>query len=128
MKRQLTLVLLLAALIGGCKAPQLDQSGPYKGNVGLYVQDDAITSVNRGLVEFLKWEQLNRPLLPAKVSRYADYVRTNRFEWNQKAIRCRDAYALAPSDEKAAAFKAALLELNQALTETAILMAQPKAK
>lgn len=131
--RNLRVLLLLAAITGysvftGCANRTLAPDGPYKGNMGLYVQDDAIVSVNRGLRSFLQWELQNRPLVATNVSQFADNIRTNLFEWNQKAIRLRDAYAASPSGPGATKFRAAMGELQQALVEATLIMARTPPK
>jgi hypothetical protein len=120
------LAVALAFTSTGCGKRTLAPDGAYKGNMGLYVQDDAISTANSGLHQFLTWEYQNRLLVPVEVSQFADKVRNNRFQWNQTALRLRDAYALSPTDANQSAFKAALNELQQALIEATVIMAKQK--
>jgi hypothetical protein len=125
----LPLLLVCCSLFAGCSQTlqnTADKPSPYKGDQVLYAQDVSIIGTSDSLKDFLSWELRWRGIVPKDITAFADKVRSNLATWNGSAIRLRDAYAANPTTENEAGYRAALAELRQALTESAIYLTRYK--
>lgn len=113
------------SLTTGC-AHKLEP-GVYQGDKFLYESENAINTFHEIVREFLIWEMGARTVLPAEVSRAADFIRLNEKKWLNTAHAAHDAYVQTPGDPNAK--QRLMLSLNllkTALREAAAYMAASK--
>lgn len=119
----LVILMMLAILLpsAGCKTT-LAPEGVYQGDTVLYNAENAIATAHDTFVEFYKWEQQFRAVLPVEVSRAADFMRLNEKKWITTANAFHDAYVATPTPENKDKLELSINLLQTALREAAAYM------
>lgn len=118
----LAFVMMLALLTSGCQNQRLAPEGVYAGDKVLYNAENAIVTAHETFVQFYKWEQQYRAVLPVEVSRAADHMRLNEKRWIDTANAFRDAYKNTPTEENKDKLQLSVNLIRTALSEAAAYM------
>jgi hypothetical protein len=135
MKKWIGLAVFLSAFAitavapTGCAGgPKVSDTSVYQGDTFLFQSEKLTVQAHELFLAFYRWEKDWRQVLPASVSRAADFCRLNEEKWINSANALHDTYVANKTPENKALYEKALAFIRTGLGQAAFYMLDQKAQ